>query len=72
MESSRVPFGARVLVIDDGRSGGELRVMLAEMGLVVELAPTTKRAEERMKEQSFDALVLDLHAQGGDCRRFVL
>jgi DNA-binding response OmpR family regulator len=45
--------------------------MLAEIGLVVELAATTKRAEKRMSTQSFDAIVLDLHARGMDAREFV-
>ncbi|MBX3219746.1 MAG: response regulator [Labilithrix sp.] len=72
IESSRIPFGARVLVVDaDGGAGGELRAMLAEMGLVVELVSTTKSAEERMSAQAFDAIVLDLHARGSDSRAFV-
>ncbi len=72
IESSRLPFGARVLVVDeDGGAGDELRAMLAEMGLVVELESTTKRAEERMKAQQFDAIVLDLRAPGCDSRGFV-
>lgn len=72
LESSRIPFGARILVVDhDGGAGDELRAMLAEMGLVVELAPTTGRAEERMKTKTFDAIVLDLHAPGMDSRSFV-
>jgi two-component system, OmpR family, phosphate regulon response regulator PhoB len=72
LESSRIPFGARVLVVDDdGGAGDELRAMLADMGLVVELAATTKRAEERMKKQSFDAIVVDLHTPGTDSRAFV-
>ncbi|HVH45329.1 MAG TPA: response regulator [Labilithrix sp.] len=69
IESSRVPFGSRVLVVDD--TGDELRAMLAEMGLVVELVATITRAEERINTQSFDALVLDLHAAGSDSRTFV-
>jgi CheY-like chemotaxis protein len=72
LESSRVPFGARVLVIDDDTSaGGELRAMLAEMGLVVELVATTKGAEERMRDAAYDAIVLDLHSPGSDSRGFV-
>ncbi|MBX3216536.1 MAG: response regulator [Labilithrix sp.] len=72
IESSRIPFGSRVLVVDDdGGAGDELRAMLAEMGLVVELVSTTKRAEERMRAQPFDAIVLDLHARGSDSRAFV-
>jgi two-component system phosphate regulon response regulator PhoB len=76
LESSRIPFGARVLVIDEkgsgsGGAGDELRAMLAEMGLIVELVSTANRAEERMVEQTFDAIVLDLHAPGLDSRAFV-
>lgn len=72
IESSRVPFGARVLVVDDDSGeGDELRGMLAEMGLVVELVGTTKSAEERVKAASFDAIVVDLHAAGSDSRVFV-
>lgn len=72
IESSRVPFGARVLVVDgDAAAGGELRAMLSEMGLVVELVATTASAAERMRAETFDALVLDLYACGGDSRAFV-
>jgi two-component system, OmpR family, phosphate regulon response regulator PhoB len=72
LESSRVPFGARVLVVDDdGSAGDELRAMLAEMGLVVELTSTTKRAEEQLSTLSFDAIVLELHAPGVDTLAFV-
>lgn len=72
LESSRIPFGARVLVVDDdGFAGDELRTLLAEMGLVVELVATTKHAEERMNADTFDALVLDLHAPKSNSRRFV-
>lgn len=74
-ESSRLPFGARVLVVDGegGRigAGGDLRAMLAEIGLVVELESTTKRAEERIKSRQYDAIVVDLHAPGCDSRGFV-
>jgi CheY-like chemotaxis protein len=72
LESSRLPFGARVLVIDaDGGAADELRAMLAEMGLVAELASTTKGAAERMATQAFDAIVVDLHAPGMNARAFV-
>lgn len=72
IESSRVPFGAHVLVIeDDQATGTELRTLLAEMGLVIELVATVKRAEERLTNGSFEALVLDLHAAGDDSRTFV-
>ena len=70
--SSRIPFGARVLVVDDDQGAGdELRGMLAEMGLVVDLAATTMNAEQRLKTEVFDAIVLDLHAAGSDSRGFV-
>jgi CheY-like chemotaxis protein len=72
IESSRIPFGARVLVVDDERGAGdELRAMLAEMGLVVELVATTNRAEERMSAQTFDAIVVDMQCPGSDSRAFV-
>jgi len=72
IESSRIPFGARVLVVDDDTSAGdELRGMLAEMGLVVDLVATTDSAEERLRAEVFDAIVLDLHAAGSDSRGFV-
>lgn len=72
LESTRIPFGARVLVVDDhGGAGDELRAMLAEIGLVVELASTTERAEERMVAQVFDAIVVELNAPGMDSRAFV-
>ena len=38
--------------------------MLAEIGLMVEVVETAEQAEVRMQETSFDALVLDFHAQG--------
>lgn len=72
IESTRLPFGARVLVVDeDAGAGDELRSLLAEMGLVVELVATTKHAAERMEAIVFDALVLDLHAPGMSSRTFV-
>lgn len=72
LESTRIPFGARVLVVDDhGGAGDELRAMLAEIGLVVELAATAARAEERMHSQTFDAIVVELNAPGMDSRAFV-
>lgn len=71
IESSRVPFGARVLVVDKDRSGDELRATLAEMGLVVELVSSVQRAEERAAVGAFDAIVLDLHVAGADARPFI-
>jgi two-component system, OmpR family, phosphate regulon response regulator PhoB len=73
LESSRIPFGSRVLVIDDDAGAGdELRAMLGEMGLIAEVASTAKRAAERMNEVTFDAIVLDLHTRGMDSREFVV
>jgi two-component system, OmpR family, phosphate regulon response regulator PhoB len=72
IESSRLPFGSRVLVVDDdGGAGDELRAMLADIGLVAELVATTQRAEERMGVQAFDAIVIDMQAPGSDARAFV-
>jgi two-component system phosphate regulon response regulator PhoB len=72
IESTRIPFGARVLVIDENRGGSdELRAMLAEMGLVAELVTTTLRAEERIAVQVFDAIVIDTHASATDSRSFI-
>jgi len=65
IESSRVPFGARVLLVDDDAGPREeIRRMLAEIGLLVEVVATAEEAAVRMQETSFDALVLDFHAQG--------
>lgn len=71
--SRRVPFGARVLVIDESRGGAgdELRAMLTDMGLVVELVTTTRVAEERMRAKTFDAIVLDVHGTGPESHGFV-
>ncbi len=72
LESSRVPFGARVLLVDDDEGPREeIRRMLAEIGLMVEVVETAEQAEIRMKETSFDALVLDFHAQGMEPLDFV-
>ena len=72
LESSRVPFGARVLLVDDDAgTRDELRAMLADIGLVVEVAETAKDASGRMDERDFDAVVLDYHATGLDPRAFV-
>ncbi len=70
-ESRRIPYGARVLVVDESRGGDELRAMLAEMGLVVELVTSTRRAEERLRVQAFDAVVIDGHASGAESKSFV-
>jgi two-component system phosphate regulon response regulator PhoB len=72
LESTRVPFGARVLLLDDDvRTREEVRVMLAEMGLSVELVETTSEASSRMRDVAFDALVMDFHAPGIDPLEFV-
>jgi two-component system phosphate regulon response regulator PhoB len=72
LESSRVPFGSRVLVLDtDSKAGSEIRVTLTELGLVVELVTTIKAAEERLTAQSFDALVFELNVGGSDSRILV-
>ena len=72
LESSRVPFGARVLLVDDDAGPREeLRRMLAEIGLTVEVVETAEQAQARMLEVPFDALVLDFHAQGVEPLDFV-
>jgi two-component system phosphate regulon response regulator PhoB len=72
MESSRVPMGARVLVVDDDeRDRNELCAMLADHGLNVEIARSTESAASRVREEVFDALVLDFHAPGMDPLTFV-
>ncbi|MBX3230369.1 MAG: response regulator transcription factor [Labilithrix sp.] len=72
LESSRVPFGARVLVVDsEGAAEEDLRAVLSEMGLVVELVATTALAEESLEDESFDAIVLDLRLPASDPRAFV-
>ena len=65
LESSRVPFGARVLLVDgDPGPREEIRCMLSEIGLVVEVVESAEQAQARMQDASFDALVLDCHAPG--------
>ncbi len=72
LESSRVPFGARILLVDDDAGPREeIRRMLAEIGLMVEVVETAEQAQARMLEVSFDALVLDFHAQGMEPLDFV-
>lgn len=72
LESSRVPFGARVLVVDsEGAAGDDLKGVLSEMGLVVELVATTRDADAPIAEHLFDAVVLDLRAPGSDMKAFV-
>jgi len=63
LESSRGPFAARVLLVDDNpTTREEVRAMLAEIGLAVELAESAEQANARLEEVTFDAVVLDLHA----------
>jgi two-component system phosphate regulon response regulator PhoB len=72
LESSRVPFAARVLLVDDEPSTrDEIRHMLAEIGLAVDVASTAEEAHAQLEERSFDALVLDFHAQGIEPLDFV-
>lgn len=72
LESSRVPFGARVLLVDDDAGPREeIRRMLSEIGLVVEVVETAEQAQVRMTEVGFDALVLDSHARGMEPLDFV-
>jgi CheY-like chemotaxis protein len=72
LESSRTPFVARVLLVDDApATRDEVRAMLAEIGLVVETVDTAEQATARLAEVAFDALVLDFHTQGVDPLDFV-
>ena len=72
LESSRNPFVARVLLVDDAAaSREEVRTMLTDIGLVVEAVETAEQAGARLGEVAFDALVLDFHAQGIDPLDFV-
>lgn len=72
LESSRVPFGARVLLVDDDTSTrADVHKMLTEIGLKVEAVATAEEAKARMATTSFDALVLDFHASGIEPLDFV-
>lgn len=72
LESSRVPFGARVLVVDsEGAAGDDLKSVLSEMGLVVELCTTALQGEGLIAGDPFDAVVLDLRAPNSDMKAFV-
>jgi two-component system phosphate regulon response regulator PhoB len=72
LESTRVPFAARVLLVDDDApSRDEVREMLSDIGLAVETVSGAAEANARMREVAFDALVLDFHAQSVDPIDFV-
>ena len=72
MESTRVPFHARVLLVDDDpTTREEVRRMLADIGLVVDEVDTAELAHQRMSEIAFDALVLDFHSQAIEPLDFV-
>ena len=72
LESSRVPFAARVLLVDDDpQTRAEVRTMLMEIALVVETVDTAEQAHARMAEVAFDALVVDFHAQALEPLDFV-
>jgi two-component system phosphate regulon response regulator PhoB len=65
-------FGARVLLIDDDAgTRDEIRAMLTELGLVVEVVESALDATAQMTERVFDAIVLDYHATGLDPLAFV-
>ena len=60
--SVRTPFVARVLLVDeDPRTRDEVRGMLTQIGLLVEAVESADAAHARMRETTFDALVLDFH-----------
>jgi len=72
LEPSRVPFAARVLLVDgDPATRDEVRKMLSELGLVIEAADDTAQAAARMAEVAFDAVVLDLHGPTPDSLELV-
>ena len=72
LESSRVPFGARVLLVDDDAEGREeIRLMLAGIGLMVEVVEVASDAQALLLESPFDALVLDFHTPGVEPLDFV-
>jgi two-component system phosphate regulon response regulator PhoB len=70
--SSVIPLQARILLVDDDpRTRDEVRAMLAEVGLLVEVVDSAAAALARMDAISFEALVLDFHAPGMDPLDFV-
>jgi two-component system phosphate regulon response regulator PhoB len=70
--SSVVPLSARILLVDDDpATRDEVRAMLAEVGLVVEVVESATEASSRMAAVAFDALVLDWSAPGMQALDFV-
>jgi two-component system phosphate regulon response regulator PhoB len=70
--SSVVPLSARILLVDDDpATRDEVRAMLAEVGLVVEVVESATEASTRMSKVAFDALVLDWSAPGMQALDFV-
>jgi DNA-binding response OmpR family regulator len=64
----------RILLIDDDLSlGGMVADYLAGAGFRVTNAPTAREGEQRLKRETYDALILDLMLPDGDglevCRR---
>ncbi len=71
LESSRI-FGARVLLVEQDEDARErVRAMLDDIGLRVEVVTSAAEAEERMRGEPFDALVLDFNVAGASALDFV-
>lgn len=67
LESTRVPFTARVLLVDDDiKTRDEISAMLTEVGLVVEAASMAE-ASARVRTAGYDVVVLD-HQQSDPSR----
>lgn len=63
--SSRAPLAYRVLLVDDDEeTRDEVRMTLTDVGLRVEVAEGAEAARTQIREQTFDAIVLDLHTPG--------
>lgn len=63
MLESRGPIRARVLLVHDDEQRREaIRLMLTDIGLVVDVVESAEDARSRMASSSFDALVVDLPA----------
>jgi two-component system phosphate regulon response regulator PhoB len=72
LESSRVPFAARVLLVDDDpKTSAEVTAMLADIGLAVEAVDSADKALACMAERAFDALVLDFHTHAVEPLDFI-